>query len=120
MRQLAVFRVRGHVYNQITHKPARKPKFFLCPKQETREWGGEQRTSIQKQDGSFELADVLPGSYVLTAMWFDEGKAHVARLPIDVGNADVDGVSIAITPGTDISGRIIWKVRQAWSKMSFR
>jgi len=109
MRQLAVFRIRGRVYNQITHKAGTQTEVFLMPKTRTREWGGEQRTSIQKQDGSFELADTLPGSYVLTAMWFDEGKPHIARLPIDVGNADVDGVSIAITPGTDISGRIIWE-----------
>ncbi len=73
MRQLAVFRIRGHVYNQITHKAGTQTEVFLMPKTRTREWGGEQRTSIQKQDGSFEIADVLPGSYVLTAMWFDEG-----------------------------------------------
>jgi len=109
MRQLAVFHIRGHVYNQITHKGGTQTEVFLMPKTRTREWGGEQRTSIQKQDGSFELADVLPGSYVLTAMWFDEGKPHIARLPIDVGNADVDGISIAITPGTDINGRVIWE-----------
>src|SRR6266404_3392784 len=109
MRQVAVFRVRGHVYNQITHKAGTQTEVFLMPKTRTREWGGEQRTSIQKQDGSFELADVLPGSYVLTAMWFDEGKPHIARVSIDVGNADIDGVSMAITPGTDISGRVIWE-----------
>jgi hypothetical protein len=109
MREVAVFRIRGHVYNQITHKSGTQTEVFLMPKTRTREWGGEQRSLIQKQDGSFEIADVLPGSYVLTAMWFDEGKAHIARVPLDVGNADVDGVSITITPGTDISGRIIWE-----------
>jgi protocatechuate 3,4-dioxygenase beta subunit len=109
MRQIAVYRIRGHVYNQITHKAGAQTDIFLMPKTKSREWGGEQRSLIQKQDGSFELADVLPGSYVLTAIWFDEGKPHISRLPIDVGNADVDGVSIAITPGTDINGRIIWQ-----------
>lgn len=109
MRQIGVYRIRGHVYNQITRKGGTQTEVFLVPKTKSREWGGEQRSSVQKQDGSFELADVLPGSYVLIAMWFDEGKNYVERLPIDVGNADVDGVSIAITPGTDISGRIIWE-----------
>ena len=110
MRQLAVFRIRGHVYNQITHKAGTQTEVFLMPKTRTREWmGGEHQSLVQKQDGSFEIADVLPGSYVLTAMWFDEGKTHSARVPIDVGNADVDSVSIAITPGTDISGRLIWE-----------
>jgi len=109
MRQVAVFRIRGHVYNQITHKAGTQTEVFLMPKKRTREWGGEQRSLIQKKDGSFELADVLPGSYILTAMWVDEGKPHIARLPIDVGNADLDGVAIAITPGTDINGRVIWE-----------
>ncbi len=109
MRQVVVYRIRGYVYNQITHKAGTQTEVFLMPKTRTREWGGEQRTSIQKQDGSFEIADVLPGSYVLTAMWFDEGKPHIARVPIEVGNADVDGISMAITPGTDINGRVIWE-----------
>jgi len=60
------------------------------PKAKSREWtGGEHQSLVQKQDGSFEIADVSPGSYVLTAMWFDDGKPHSARFPIDVGNADV-------------------------------
>lgn len=109
MRQVLVYRIRGHVYNQVTHKAGTQTNIFLMPRSKSREWTGEQQSFIQKQDGSFELADVLPGSYVLVAMWFDEGRHHITRVPIDVGNADVDGVSIAITPGTDISGRIIWE-----------
>jgi len=110
MRQVAVYRVRGHVYNQITHKAGTQTNIFLMPKAKSREWtGGEHQSLVQKQDGSFEIADVLPGSYVLTAMWFDEAKPHIARVSIDVGNADIDGVSMAISPGTDINGRIIWE-----------
>ncbi len=108
MRQVPVFRIRGHVYNQITHKAATRANVFLMPRSKSRDWTADQRSFIQKQDGSFEIGDVLPGSYMLAAMWFDEGKSHVTRVPIDVGNANVDGVSIAITPGTDITGRIIW------------
>ena len=109
MRQVVVYRVRGHVYNQITHKAGAQTNIFLMPKTKSREWGGgEQRSFVQKQDGSFELADVLPGSYVLAAFWFDEGRSHTATIPIEVGNADVEGVSIAITPGSDVNGRIIW------------
>jgi protocatechuate 3,4-dioxygenase beta subunit len=109
MRQVAVFRIRGHVYNQITHKASTQTEILLMPKTKSREWGGELRSSIQKQDGSFEFADVMPGSYELTAMWFDDGQPHIARLPIDMGNADLDGVSIAIVPGIDINGRITWE-----------
>jgi hypothetical protein len=110
MRQLAVFRIRGHVYNQITNKAGTQTNIFLLPKTKSREWtGGEQRGFVQKQDGSFEIADVLPGSYVLNAMWFDEGKPHITRVPIDVSNADIEGIAVTISPGTDIHGRIIWE-----------
>src|SRR6267378_6668272 len=109
MRQVLVYRIRGHIYNQITHKAGTQTNVFLFPKAKSREWsGGEHQSFVQKQDGSFEIADVLPGSYVLTAMWFDEGKSHATRVPIDVGNADVEGLAITIAPGTDVSGRIIW------------
>jgi protocatechuate 3,4-dioxygenase beta subunit len=109
MRQVVVYRIRGRVYNQITHKAGTQTNVFLLPKTKSREWtGGEQQSFVQKQDGSFEIADVLPGSYVLTALWFDEGKSHATRVPIDVSNADVEGIAITIAPGTDISGRIIW------------
>ncbi len=109
MRQVLVYRIRGHIYNQITHKAGSQTNVFLFPKAKSREWsGGEHQSFVQKQDGSFEIADVLPGSYVLTAMWFDEGKSHATRVPIDVGNADVEGLAITIAPGTDVSGRIIW------------
>jgi protocatechuate 3,4-dioxygenase beta subunit len=109
MRQVLVYSIRGHVYNQITRKAGSQAMVFLFPKTKSREWaGGEQRTFIQKQDGAFEIGDVLPGSYVLTAMWFDEGKSHAARIPIDVSNADIEGVALTIVPGTDINGRIIW------------
>jgi protocatechuate 3,4-dioxygenase beta subunit len=110
MRQVPVFRIRGHIYNQITHKAGTQTNIFLFPKTKSREWTGEEQQSlVQKQDGSFEIADVVPGSYMLTAMWFDEGKSHVTRVPIDVSNTDVEGITITITPGTDISGRIMWE-----------
>ena len=110
MRQVLVYRIRGHVYNQITHKAGTQTSILLLPRTKTHEWTfGEQRSLVQKQDGSFEVSDVLPGSYVLTAMWFDEGKVHTARVPLDVSNADVEGIALTIAPGVDINGRIIWE-----------
>lgn len=109
MHQLPVYRIRGHVYNQITQKTGRQSNVFLMPKTKSREWGDERQNFVQKPDGSFEISDVLPGSYVLIAMWHDEGSSHIARVPVEVSSADVEGITITITPGTDIPGRIIWE-----------
>jgi len=109
MRQVLVYRIRGHVYNQITHKAGTQTNIFLMPRTRSNEWTvGEQQTFVQKQDGSFEITEVLPGSYVLTALWSDEGKHHTTRVSVDVGNADVEGIAIMIAPGADINGLIVW------------
>jgi hypothetical protein len=109
MRQVLVYRIRGHVYNQVTHKPGTEINLMLAPKATGREWDfGDQQVLVQKQDGSFEIPEVLPGSYVLIGFWFDEGKVYSTRTPVDVGNADVEGLSVTIAPGTSVNGRIIW------------
>ncbi len=45
---------------------------------------------MQKKDGSFDIPEVLPGSYILTALWFDEGKTYSTRVPVEVGSADAN------------------------------
>jgi len=109
MRQVLVYRVRGHVYNQITHKPGTEMGLMLMPKRTGREWEfSNQQASVQKRDGSFDIPEVLPGSYVLIGFWFDEGKTYSTRVPVEVGNADVEGITVTIGPGQNINGRIIW------------
>lgn len=109
MRQVPVYRVRGRVYNQITHKPGTGTALLLVPKSTGREWDfGVQQVFVQKPDGSFEVPEALPGSYVLTAYWFDEGKVYSTRTNVDVGNADVEGIGVTIAPGTSVNGRIVW------------
>ena len=79
------------------------------PKKSGREWEfSGQQTFVLKKDGSFDIAEVLPGSYVLMAAWFDEGKVYSTRLPLEVGNANVDGLSLTLGLGVNINGRIIW------------
>ena len=110
MRQVLVYHVRGHVYNQITHKPGTDTNVMLMPKKTGREWEfSDQQTNVQNKDGSFDIPEVLPGSYVLIAFWFDEGKIYSTRVPMEVGNANVEGLAITLGPGTNITGRIIWE-----------
>jgi hypothetical protein len=83
---------------------------ILAPKTESHEWdAGLHQVDVRKQDGSFEISEVTPGSYVLTTIWFDEGKIYSTTLPIDVGRADVEGISVTIGPGVDISGQVVWE-----------
>ena len=67
--------------------------------------------NFQTKDGIFKLRDVAPGSYDLTATYFsrDLSDAHVARQQLEVLDSDVDGLTIVISRGVDIPGRITWE-----------
>jgi hypothetical protein len=56
MRQSSVYRIRGHVYNQITLTPGTGTMMILAPKTESHEWdAGLHQVDIRKQDGSFRF-----------------------------------------------------------------
>jgi hypothetical protein len=117
MRQVLVYRISGRVFNQITHKPGVGTNVILVPKTIGHEWEfTNQRATVQKADGSFEISEVLPGSYVLISYWFDEGRVYSSRTAVAVGNADVEGLGVAISGGTSINGRVIWDGRPALDK----
>ena len=116
MRKVLVHQVRGNVYNQITHKPGVGVMVILLPKSSSREWDYAAPTTVQKADGSFVMREVLPGSYTLTSFWFEDSIGYVNRQAVDVGNADVEGIAMTITPGSNISGRILWEGRPALEK----
>jgi hypothetical protein len=56
---------------------------------------------VTRTDGSFDIAGVAPGSYLLYA------QDASAMQPIDVGDADVDNVTLIQQPGISLKGRII-------------
>jgi protocatechuate 3,4-dioxygenase beta subunit len=62
--------------------------------------------SASNDQGAFELHNVLPGSYYLTAMLPSEGKQCIGRQALEVTDADLDGVMLAVTPGVEIKGHL--------------
>jgi carboxypeptidase family protein len=109
LQRVAAYRIRGRFYNMITHRPGKDVSIMMQPRNSKLAWttfGFE--TTVQDKDGSFVLNHVLPGSYTLFGLWFDEGKQYVAKQNIEVGNADVEGVTLTIAPGMAINGQVIW------------
>jgi protocatechuate 3,4-dioxygenase beta subunit len=116
MRKVPVHQVRGNVYNQITHKPGAGVMLLLLPKTSSREWDYPASVGVQKSDGSFVIQEVLPGSYTLVSLWFDEDITYVNRQAIDVGDADVEGIAMIVAPGSNINGRVLWEGQPALEK----
>jgi hypothetical protein len=66
--------------------------------------------TFQLKDGNFIIRNVPPGSYYLYASWSERESRewHRARRELEVGNSDLEGVTITISRGVDVSGRITW------------
>jgi len=100
-------RIRGRVYNSVLGKPGRDTTVFIFPAGSgVRMFGVENQTRVEDEQGNFEVRGVTPGSYTLVGVYWDEDNNYRARLPLEVGNADIDGVQLTIQAGADVYGSI--------------
>ncbi len=102
-------RVRGHVLNEVTGKTFEGSIYVQVMPQDGKFAGysfGNYGASVQDDKGTFEIRGLPPGSYALSANWNDEKKSYFGRVPVDVANTDIEGVTLVISPGTELRGRI--------------
>jgi hypothetical protein len=104
-------RVRGVLMDGVTGEPARFASVTLVPRFPSSSGSQNGRVS---SDGTFDIQGVLPGSYFLVANnRATQGGGAVrlvgARVPIDVGAADLDNVSVVMTPSVDIRGEVVFE-----------
>jgi len=109
MRRFPVFRVSGRVFNLIPRRPGGTVNLSLVRRETAIEWEqGEQNVNVDARDGTFEIHDVLPGSYSLMAYLFDDDRRYSSRTNIEVSNSDLENVTVTVAPGVNIPGRILW------------
>ena len=101
-------RVRGQVINGATGQPARNANLVLQPRSR-----GNVNSRLQpfraptiNDQGGFEIRGVAPGSYELVGIINDRNNRMFGTVPLEVGNSDVQNVTVVISPGLSIAGRI--------------
>jgi hypothetical protein len=57
------------------------------------------------QDGSFEIANVIPGSYNLMAIQQMQNQLYSTRMRLEVGQSNIEGLNLAVRPGVEIQGQ---------------
>jgi Carboxypeptidase regulatory-like domain/Polysaccharide lyase family 4, domain II len=67
--------------------------------------GGINRTNV-RQDGTFEISGVVPGSYNLMAVARQDGQQYSGRLKIEVNESGVDNLTIPLRAGIPVPGKI--------------
>jgi len=97
--------VRGRVVSSNTGQP--DPTFTVGiskPGYGTDQRGGNSRNA----DGSFDFR-VPPGSYVLSGQKMRQTTQETdmyARMTLEVGNKDIDGITLSLKPSFTLSGRV--------------
>jgi hypothetical protein len=66
---------------------------------------GNYGAGVQDRSGFFEIQGVPPGSYFLSANWSDGRRQYYGRVAVDVGNANLDGITLILGSGIDLHGR---------------
>ncbi len=104
MKKETVYRVRGKV---SAPPPVKNLRVILTSREATqfRSMYGNN-SGIVKEDGSFEVAQVAPGTYYLVAALAQGMIRSVGRTPIDVARENIDNVVIPYFSGITVSGTI--------------
>ncbi len=113
------YKIHGHVSNSISGHPDASIAVMILPRGQSSEEAMYMRDSNNarpdEKTGEFEIKGVSPGEYTVLALWFDEGKMRTGSQSVDVIGSDVSDVSIVLTRGIDISGRVTLEGQSARS-----
>lgn len=86
---------------------APRPMVSLIPQGPIAIAGPQGRRAVPVEaNGTFEIRGVLPGAYVLTADLFDRNRRQAARMPLTVGNTNLEGVTLTLAPVPVLPGLI--------------
>ena len=113
LTRIRTVRVKGRVINNAPVAP--RPgvvlnasaglRIFLQSRGDLSPLGNIFNTAMNA-DGTFEIDRVPPGPYNLVAVANQGGQAHAARMPVDVGTSDIEGINLAINPGVAVTGQV--------------
>ena len=108
LRKTRTVRVRGHVANVTGDGLPSRTMLRLVPRNTS--FGGffvqTWTQAIRNQGGTFEFRGVAPGAYLVWAQWSDEGKGYSVMQPVDVGNNNLDDVTVLLSPGVELKGQV--------------
>jgi hypothetical protein len=105
LQKARVFRIRGKVGGG--NQPVRNLRVMIVPR-ESRMMGGFMGGGggMVKEDGSFEIGGVQPGSYYVIAVHAQGMPTTMGKVPVDVTRDNVENVSLNLVGGSTVTGAI--------------
>ena len=100
-------RIRGKVTSPLGEALTARTVVNALPRDKTAmEFFASHMTQARNPNGTFELRGLTPGSYVLIAQSWVEGKMYTARQPVDAGNTNVNDVELTLAGGVEVRGTV--------------
>jgi hypothetical protein len=117
LRQEPVFHVRGRLVDASSGQPPANASISITPREQLGGGTFSSSAPYNRADGTFQLNDVLPGSYWLRAQLpltvrpqpgdtNGPPRPPSGALAIDVSGGDVENVILTIYPPVSITGRV--------------
>ncbi len=103
MRREAVYSIRGVMIDAASGKPV--VANLNVRSKDNAEFGLGMGATFSREDGIFELRNLLPGVYLLMA-GADNEVRRTAVEEITITDSDITGVKLALTQGATMSGTI--------------
>ena len=75
-------------------------------------WTGGRAATSARPGGEFEIAGVIPGSYILMAQGGDRENSGYARQNIEVGESNLENVVVRFQPGMQVTGQFRFEGEQ--------
>ncbi|HUE23275.1 MAG TPA: carboxypeptidase regulatory-like domain-containing protein [Bryobacteraceae bacterium] len=72
-------------------------------------WTLRRRADIDDPDGKFELTNIVPGSYSLSAIMMDGNHDITAHQRLDVGSNDIDNLVLTLEAGDSLPGCLVFE-----------
>jgi hypothetical protein len=107
LRQAHAVTIRGRVMLETPVKSLRGVYLSLMPRAaegnySLSNYGG----SVQNDAGDYEIRGVPPGPYNIISFWNDGKRQLGARVPVEVSNANLEGVTVMLANPIALAGRI--------------
>jgi len=104
LRKARTVRIRGHLVNPAGEELPPFVSIRVVPRDGV--FLNSPYMARAGRGGVFEIRDLTPGAYMLLAQWSDENKFRMVRQPVEVGNSNLDDVTVLLTPAMSLKGQL--------------
>lgn len=107
LQRTRTVRVKGHVNLASLGVQRNNVMLQMMPRGVRFSYMPVAMARISDANGSFEMRGIPPGAYVLTGFLTTDGMRYSARVPVDAGNSNIEGVEVSFTPPGEIKGDLV-------------